>query len=197
MAPAIFTNEEKDVIRNKMLEEGFSSIKNNGFRNTSVAEIAKSAGIAKGTFYNFFHSKEHFVVAVIEHRNNVLFDQITNYCKNKTFTTSSDVHNLLKYILSDVTDNLYNYLSLEEIISISNKVPDFIAPEHAVKKMVDNLLSILPDKNNNCNWKLLVNYSRLISLLRNSSKEIGFYVDVVDQNIDSIISLMVEEIMPK
>ena len=59
--PQIFDKVGRDRVRIQLLETGFELIKQYGMKKTSVSEIAKKTGIATGTFYNFFPSKEEFI----------------------------------------------------------------------------------------------------------------------------------------
>ena len=61
-----FTNEQRDVIRGKFIEAGFELSTTIGFKKMTVAMVAKSAGVAVGSFYIFFDSKENFVLALIQ-----------------------------------------------------------------------------------------------------------------------------------
>ena len=60
-----FTNEQRDIIRGKFIEAGFELSTSIGFKKMTVATVAKSAGVAVGSFYIFFDSKENFVLALI------------------------------------------------------------------------------------------------------------------------------------
>lgn len=61
-----FTNEQRDIIRGKFIEAGFELSTTIGFKKMTVAMVAKSAGVAVGSFYIFFDSKENFVLALIQ-----------------------------------------------------------------------------------------------------------------------------------
>ena len=61
-----FTNEQRDIIRGKLIEAGFELSTSIGFKKMTVATVAKSAGVAVGSFYIFFDSKENFVLALIK-----------------------------------------------------------------------------------------------------------------------------------
>ena len=50
-----------------LLEVGLSLFEQKGFNATGIQEIATSAGIPKGSFYNYFASKDEFGVAVINY----------------------------------------------------------------------------------------------------------------------------------
>ena len=64
--PIAFTQEQKDEIQGKLIEAGFELSTSIGFKKMTVAMVAKSAGVAVGSFYIFFDSKENFVLALIK-----------------------------------------------------------------------------------------------------------------------------------
>ena len=43
--------------RDSLLDSAFSLFINNGFTKTSISDIVKQAGVAKGTFYLYFRDK--------------------------------------------------------------------------------------------------------------------------------------------
>lgn len=53
--------------KQNLLEVGLSLFEQKGFNATGIQEIATSADIPKGSFYNYFSSKEEFGVAVIRY----------------------------------------------------------------------------------------------------------------------------------
>ncbi|MBN2240598.1 MAG: TetR/AcrR family transcriptional regulator [Dehalococcoidales bacterium] len=64
--PRAFTQPEMDLIRTRLLEKGREYFTRYGLKKTSVDELARSAGIAKGTFYRFFESKEALLMELHE-----------------------------------------------------------------------------------------------------------------------------------
>jgi TetR/AcrR family transcriptional regulator, transcriptional repressor for nem operon len=52
--------------RRKLLSAGLSEFHANGFTATGVDVIAKSAGVPKGSFYNFFDTKNDFAAEVVD-----------------------------------------------------------------------------------------------------------------------------------
>ena len=51
--------------RSRLLEKGGDLVSSRGFNATGVQEITTAAGVPKGSFYNYFDSKEAFAVAVL------------------------------------------------------------------------------------------------------------------------------------
>lgn len=64
--PKGFTEHEKELIGERLLEQGYRLFSVYGLRKTNVGEIAEAAGISKGSFYSFYESKEALFLAVIE-----------------------------------------------------------------------------------------------------------------------------------
>lgn len=52
--------------RDKLVEAGLELFGQQGYAATGVQDIADAAGVPKGSFYNYFDSKEDFAVAVLD-----------------------------------------------------------------------------------------------------------------------------------
>ena len=61
-----FTQANIDQIKSDLLKKGREYFIRYGLKKTSVEELAKAAGIAKGSFYKFFDSKEDLFLAIHE-----------------------------------------------------------------------------------------------------------------------------------
>ncbi len=55
----------KTDVRLKLLETGIQLFAKNGYNGTGIKEIVEAVGIPKGSFYNYFKSKEEFTVEII------------------------------------------------------------------------------------------------------------------------------------
>lgn len=51
--------------RSRLLERGAELVCSRGFNATGVQEITAAAGVPKGSFYNYFSSKEDFAVEIL------------------------------------------------------------------------------------------------------------------------------------
>ncbi len=65
MSPRILSVQEKNIQREKLLAKGRELLVAYGIRKTSVEDIIKAANMAKGTFYQYFKSKEFFFFEII------------------------------------------------------------------------------------------------------------------------------------
>jgi len=52
--------------RERLIEEGMRLLLVQGYSASGVQEITAAAGVPKGSFYNFFSSKEQFALAVLD-----------------------------------------------------------------------------------------------------------------------------------
>ena len=53
--------EAAEKTKKKLIDSGRKMIMEKGFDNVSVEDITKDCGLAKGTFYTYFNSKEDLV----------------------------------------------------------------------------------------------------------------------------------------
>jgi AcrR family transcriptional regulator len=57
--------ESEDVPKARILQAARTRFESFGFRRTTIAEIARDAGIAVGTVYRYFENKEEILVAAV------------------------------------------------------------------------------------------------------------------------------------
>ena len=53
-----------DDKKERLTSAAHSLFLKNGYKNTNIAQIAKKAGVAVGSFYNYYASKEDIFLAV-------------------------------------------------------------------------------------------------------------------------------------
>jgi AcrR family transcriptional regulator len=64
--PKGFTEREKEVIRARLIQEGYKQFTAHGLKKTSIEELAAAVKISKGAFYLFYESKEALFMDVVE-----------------------------------------------------------------------------------------------------------------------------------
>jgi len=73
-----FDENERDLIRRKLLEKGRQIFEIYGLKKTTVDEITQAVGIAKGSFYNFFQSKEELFFEIFEEEEHFREQMLTD-----------------------------------------------------------------------------------------------------------------------
>lgn len=188
--PAIFNDEKREKVRIKLLENGFEYIKRFGMKKTSIEEVAKASGIAKGTFYNFFPSKEEFVASIMKHKRDAVKSEIAILVSETGGLTKEAVRKILKSMaFGDV--NLYAYLTSEDLAVLAARAPKSIIPmEEDVANTTNALLDLVPDKRADCDWQVIANYLKIMALTAMNRKML--IEGALEKNIDGIISLIMD-----
>lgn len=65
--PAHFTKQQQEDIRIGLFQAGIDLSRTVGVRKMTVSGLTKGCGIAKGSFYSFYESKEQFLMALIRY----------------------------------------------------------------------------------------------------------------------------------
>ena len=191
--PQIFDKMGRDRVRIQLLETGFELIRQHGMKKTSVSEIAKKTGIATGTFYNFFPSKEEFIYQLVVYKRQSVkaaFEELTAEGK-------ADREKFRQYLcriyLED--NDVFQYLSDEEVdILRSRWKEEYWKNEKNVEQTSKWILGCLLGLKPNVNWKVFANFTKSISLIRHGKDKMyeEEYEATIEILIDAIIDYLFE-----
>ncbi|WP_294470785.1 TetR/AcrR family transcriptional regulator [uncultured Ruminococcus sp.] len=191
--PQIFDKVGRDRVRIQLLETGFELIKQHGMKKTSVSEIAKKTGIATGTFYNFFPSKEEFIYQLVVYKRQSVkaaFEELTAEGK----ADREKFRQYLRRIYLEDND-VFQYLSDEEInILRSRWKEEYWKNERNDEQTSKWVLSCLSVLKPNVNWKVFANFTKSISLIRHGKDKLyeEEYEATIEMFIDAIIDHLFE-----
>ncbi|SJM93575.1 TetR/AcrR family transcriptional regulator [Crenothrix polyspora] len=73
---------QKQLNKENLLNQGVLLLMQQGYHGTGLKEILDAVNIPKGSFYNYFGSKENFAVEVIQHYINPYIEQLDNHLQN-------------------------------------------------------------------------------------------------------------------
>lgn len=104
---------EKDT-RQILIESAQKLMAANGYHNTKVEEITKESGVAKGTFYNYFTSKEEMLFEMVKEKE----QEFRNIAENLEYKENNFENNMKKMIKS----NLIFAVNNQEFFMIITKV---------------------------------------------------------------------------
>ncbi len=150
--PANFTKEEKRILIEKFYKQGFFLLKKFGYKKLKIVDIAASVGIGTGTFYNFFKSKDEFIIWLIkkkkdesvkrfislseEYPNGIPIDAMEQFLFN-----SISNHNIYRYITQDDYNILQEkYGLLDNRSSKIEENGEFMMSKLATTKSIDNFM---------------------------------------------------------
>lgn len=93
----------KRVNKEQILEAGMSLMYLQGYNATGIQDIANAAGVPKGSFYNYFKSKEDFVSELLTRYT----DDTVEFLKTQLRTgTESPIHRL-RVMLEHWAENMF------------------------------------------------------------------------------------------
>ncbi|MCU0736243.1 MAG: TetR/AcrR family transcriptional regulator [Methylotetracoccus sp.] len=79
----------KKLTREKLLDEGVAMLIDQGYHGTGLQDVLQAVGIPKGSFYNYFDSKEQFAAAVIQHYIEPFIQQLDGYLQQSELSGSA------------------------------------------------------------------------------------------------------------
>lgn len=187
--PKIFTDENRDEIRKKLLDKGFKMLKKGGLSAVNIDKLTEETYIAKGTFYNLFENKSEFMYHMMIHERNRAKEKLLSYLNDSGKLTKDSLRDYLKW-LSAENPNVFAFLTDAEkkrlIASWSDK---YIEDESNDSKTMHMLISLLESPTKDPDWKLACNYMKLIAISLATRKVF------IKENYNAMISSLIEQIL--
>jgi TetR/AcrR family transcriptional repressor of nem operon len=73
-------------LREKLLDRGVALLMEQGYHGTGLQELVQSVGVPKGSFYNYFESKEAFSAEVVKHYIEPFIQQLDAHLRRDDVT---------------------------------------------------------------------------------------------------------------
>ncbi|BAS26790.1 TetR/AcrR family transcriptional regulator [Limnochorda pilosa] len=102
--PKEFTAERRDEIREALMTHGRQLFARHGLKRVTVDELCRAVGIAKGSFYAFFESKEDLFMSVVE-REESFRDELLNRIVSEAENTREGIRRFMHEGLKHLTEN--------------------------------------------------------------------------------------------
>lgn len=188
--PANFTQEEKDTIRMALLNTGFALCRESGVKGMTVAELTQRCGIAKGTFYHFFDSKEEFVAALFSEygrRQKISFMRLLNGRK------AMPLDEMIAWYRASFTpeENFLMCFRTEDFVWLKAHMRKYghFCPEQDAKG-AEQFLQLIEGVRPDFDRKVVVNFIKgIYSMTENRD---SFFEDAIKINIDLIFKTIYE-----
>ncbi len=88
-----------------------------GIKNITVAQVAKTAGIGKGTVYEYFENKEDIIFEIINIHIEEYHEDFTKSL-NHTDSTKEKVFKLLKFVVDDSPEMMEHFNGYKDYLSV-------------------------------------------------------------------------------
>lgn len=190
--PKIFTDENRDELRIKLLDKGFKMLKKNGLSGVNIDTLTADTYIAKGTFYNLFENKSEFIYHMMIHERTRSKEKLLSYLNSSSKLKKDSLRDYLKW-LSAENPNVFAFLTdAEKKRLISSWSDKYIEDENNDSKTMHMLISLLEAPRKNPDWKLACNYMKLLAVSLATKKVFikENYSAMIDSLIDQIIDIL-------
>ena len=193
--PKIFSEEERLQVRIGMFESGFGLLKKEGMIHMSVEKITSAAGIGKSTFYNFFRSKEDFVLQMIEYKRQNALKEIQNRLNGREKMTVEEGKDIFRSILFS-SNSIYQYLKLEDLAHLQKEPSYLNHPDMEEEKdLLCSLLRYIQGVKKNPDYLLIANLIKIMTLAVEDRSLLheGAYAKTMDMLLETLYACIFDE----
>jgi AcrR family transcriptional regulator len=188
--PKIYSTEKRQEIVNQLLMVGLELIKQNGIKKMSIHELTKRVGIAQGTFYNFFNSKEMLVYALADSYQQSIKDKLEEIIQTKGYLERNDLRELYDCMFLKDEHNVYRFLTREDLQNLSTRLPsDCLNKMTDIKTAMERNLRHVREKKEPYDLDAVINWLQLMNLTI-QNKDI-----LVETGIEKIILQLIENML--
>lgn len=159
--PKIFSEEDREIIRSKLIANGIELLKTKRYRSISLDEITEKTGIAKGTFYNFFSSKESFFYEIMQKIK--LENRIELKCVFENENTGRQAAEDYLFRRYTKSISVYSLFTPEEITLISRKIPNAEDDNDSIY-FAESVLENFPEARKKCDAGVIVNMFNIMGM---------------------------------
>ena len=186
-----FTSEEKEVIRKKLHKVAKECLQRYGVKKTTVDQMAAMVDISKGSFYNFYSSKEMLFFAVLEEYQIDVMNRLTEQLGTETKIDTNRLVQLLYDFYQDFRYSfMYTIFKNHEMELLLRKLPkEAITNHHLIDdRMVKKIVSRINIREN-------VSVEIVSALFRTIAMTILHIEEIGEEQFDTTLKLVIQGVV--
>ena len=186
-----FTAEEKEVIRKKLHKVAKECLQRYGVKKTTVDQMAAMTDISKGSFYNFYSSKEMLFFAVLEEYQIDVMNRLTEQLGMETKIDTNRLVQLLYDFYQDFRYSfMYTIFKNHEMELLVRKLPkEAITNHHLIDdRMVKKIVSRIDIREN-------VSVEIVSALFRTIAMTILHIEEIGEEQFDTTLRLVIQGVV--
>ena len=186
-----FTSEEKEVIRKKLHKVAKECLQRYGVKKTTVDQMAAMVDISKGSFYNFYSSKEMLFFAVL---GEYQIDVMNRLTEQLDMEAKIDTNRLVQLLYDFYQDFRYSFMYTifknHEMELLLRKLPkEAITNHHLIDdRMVKKIVSRINIKEN-------VSVEIVSALFRTIAMTILHIEEIGEEQFDIALKFVIQGIV--
>lgn len=186
-----FTTEEKEVIRKKLHKVAKECLQRYGVKKTTVDQMAAMVDISKGSFYNFYSSKEMLFFKVLEEYQIDVMNRLTEQLDMEAKIDTNRLVQLLYDFYQDFRYSfMYTIFKNHEMELLLRKLPkEAITNHHLIDdRMVKKIVSRINIREN-------VSVEIVSALFRTIAMTILHIEEIGEKQFDTTLKLVIQGVV--
>ena len=142
--PKIFSDARKQSLYKIIKQNCINLIREKGYKQLNIRELAKTTGISTGTFYNFYNSKEDLILSIMEESQHNLENRFFKILECNGKITKSEFIDLYSFFFLKPKKNInFNaVINFIQLVNLCLQNSDLLVKEEiesTVKKLLENI----------------------------------------------------------
>ena len=186
-----FTDKEKEVIRKKLHKAAKECLQRYGVRKTTVDQMVEMVDISKGSFYNFYSSKEMLFFAVLEEYQIDVMNRLTEQLDMEAKIDTNRLVQLLYDFYQDFRYSfMYTIFKNNEMELLIRKLPKEVITNHHLidDRMVKKIVSRINIREN-------VSVEIVSALFRTIAMTILHIEEIGEKQFDTTLKLVIQGVV--
>jgi AcrR family transcriptional regulator len=136
----MFYQKRREYIQKSILDTSIQLFRKNGYETTTVEEISKTVGVAKGTIYNFYNSKRDILMCwayqvfqgmdfqqafspdrTVQQNMNTMIDLLEGYMASEEKLFIQFLHEFMSTYEASIADNQFEFKKIMTRVIESSK----------------------------------------------------------------------------
>ena len=186
-----FTDKEKEVIRKKLHKAAKECLQRYGVRKTTVDQMVEMVDISKGSFYNFYSSKEMLFFTVLEEYQIDIMNRLEEQLEQENQINANQFEQLLYDFYQDFRYSfVFTIFKNHEMELLIRKLPKEVITTHHLldNKMAEKIVSRI-------NIRETVSVEIVSALFRTIAMSILHIEEIGEKQFDKILKLLIQGIV--
>lgn len=186
-----FTDEEKKIIRKKLQKVARECLQRYGVRKTTVDQMVAMADISKGSFYNFYSSKEMLFFTVLEEYQIDIMNRLAEQLEQKNQINADQFVKLLYDFYQDFRYSfVLTIFKNHEMELLIRKLPKEVIETHHLldDRLVEKIVSRI-------NIRETVSVEIVSALFRTIAMSILHIEEIGEKQFDMTLKLLIQGIV--
>lgn len=183
-----FSDNEKNLIRKRLDEVSQECLLKYGVRKTTVDQIVQMAGISKGSFYNFYPSKEILFFRVLEEYQKNIIEELTDKIRTENNIGIDKFTELIYGLYQNVRRSfIMNIIQNQEFEYLMRKLPkELIINHHSLDDLfTKKIFSYLKIKDD-------INIEVVTASLRAIFMSMIYIEEIGEKDFDEALKLLIK-----